>query len=254
MSRVDRSNFDRFQDQLRRNLPRGAIRAMRDYGAELVVAMANIAPRDTNRYVNAWLEAGEQAALSGIPARVPLVVSSHHARYVELLERQVEDYQRAWEAADARVEAIKGLLWSWYDSKGRKRDAFYNRKQRELRTALAQAVRARRRLDQTVAALAKAQPGIAYSFIYGRSARRGANGRRVSARLHRVLPIVYGGYGRMRTEKGKVILELVNLEAHANIVERNFNVLRDARRNVEGPRGLTSIRRGFKAVVIDTLK
>ncbi|MCA9556527.1 MAG: hypothetical protein KC933_41265, partial [Myxococcales bacterium] len=124
LATVNDSPLRRKLDALRAAAGPAGLEAARSGADHFVAFMEEKAPRDTRRYVRAWLEAGNQAGLTRrtLPT---LQKSEWQTRYLDALERQVERHI-------ARINTLQGILDRWYYSKGRKLNRWARAKQAEI--------------------------------------------------------------------------------------------------------------------------
>lgn len=194
--------------------------------AEPVAAFADFveanAPRDTQRYVGAWMQAVNGTGLDR--RNVPMVRrSSRHDAYIKRLTSQRDKYARM-------AAAIERTLERWYDAKGRRRDAWYRK-----RAAVAR--RLRKLEERAEEQLRRALAVESFVLIGGRrlksTVKIGKRTERITG-LATVRTEVYGGRGAVLTTAGHVVIRLHNLEPHAALVERRAFI---ARRGLEAARG-----------------
>lgn len=170
-------------------------------------AFARLSPRDTNRYVRAWIEAVGQAGSSPMP--LPALVASKGAEYIR------KRITRQWVDQHRQRLRLEKLLSAWYPP-GRKIGAWGRKKQRELEKMK----KREERLAQEIETLAGSE-GVAVILIGG----RGKNG------FATVRTKYYGGRGHVDVASG--IVYLSNMEPHAAIIESKFKVKRTVNRLVK---------------------
>ena len=179
-------------------------------------------PKDTNRYVRAWAQAGRDVGVKGpIP---PLKTSNYAPWHRERLEAQVKKWEGILKAAQenndfwlgaARRQTKTGLrgkqktLASKADKAEKTAEKWFNRAREEL--ALWHAAEA---------------AGQAPLIIYGNTTGRGGKNAGVRRKLGiTVRAKVYGGEGTLENRKGRLLVVLRNKEAHVRIVEKRHRVV-----------------------------
>ncbi len=188
----------------------GAARARRDAvthdGRLIIRVIERIAKRDTNRYVRAWLQAGNQAGLG--PFTVPAVQKSKHwEEFLAKLEEQIKHFNDV--AAKKRR-----LIDAWYTSKGRRLDSYGRKLESDAVKAEWRASRAYEELGKFVKS-----PSALY---FGATAYVERGNQRT---LSTVRGTIYGGAGSIVTTNGRTVLTLHNKEPHATIVERRHHTM-----------------------------
>lgn len=210
----------------------------------MVTALAQRSPRDTNRYVRGWIQAGQVAGIAGIPVVPPLRESRYHAAALDRLERWTETLgSRLRELVEKRDHLYP-------DGRPRRGGRGYDRLTDRIKTANDRLLAAREDLE--------ALRGDPYAVVFG-AGKAVSNGRLVRVdspnlrtrdgrpkriRLwvrgdkverfigHGKVSIrtkVYGGWGLVRHLSGRSIVSLHNLEPHAAIVEARSGVVRQVR-------------------------
>ncbi len=201
--------------------------AMVSLAGDFVGNIARNAPRDTNRFVRSFVEAGEKIGVRGVP-KPPIKASSRYQLYLKALVRQVARF-------DSLIAMWEGRAKNWYEAKGRTGEPYYRKIQNTIRSL----ERKRRRAFEE---LEKAKGNEAIIFmdehgdIVGTNAYRGRDVSTVRVK-------VYGGDGRIVVANGQVGAVLHSLEPHANLVERRFKVVAAAKaasrraglRHLKGP-------------------
>lgn len=168
---------------------------------------------DTNRYVNGWIQAAQQAGVTKLKM-YPFNASSRREQYLKLLEEQYNSHH-AW------ANSIRGALsrYEVHDRNAAPRKDGKPRKKRAQQPHVKKLKRELTRVEKTeerslelwMAALANE------SIIFF---DRRAHHKR-PRQMHTVRHEIYGGTGRLIVIGGQVVVELENLEAHARLVERN---------------------------------
>lgn len=175
-------------------------------GRLIVRVIERIAKRDTNRYVRAWLQAGNRAGLG--PFTVPLVQRSKHwDEFLIKLEDQIKHFE-------ASALKKRRLIDAWYTSKGRKLDGYGRKLESE---AVKAEWRARRAWEELRKYIGSASPLFFAADAY---VERG-NQRKLST----VREKIYGGDGALTDMNGRTVLTLHNKEPHATIVERRYHTM-----------------------------
>lgn len=215
MAKVDTTRFYakvRALESAGRSADLAAAETLLGYFAETVIERT---PRDTNRAVNGWIQAGRAAGVVHT-AMLPYNQSSRRGQYLEQLETEIEQGESfvgylnsLIDRADRADRAKAGLRRR--DGKPyakRSRTASYKETKRRLR-------RAERRLARSREEYAKAvgSEGILF-FDAGRSRRAYST----------VRTAFYGGTGRVEADANGARGELVNREPHVRLIERNANL------------------------------
>lgn len=213
---------------IRANLPRARREAVRE-GVKVFVAdliRLSDAHRDTNRYIRAWIQAGQKVGATSQP--MPAVQNS---RYLNL---HLEAYQAYIDRLEGQAEAAKATLEAWYVRKGRRDD----RTSQRLKNTIEKKTRQAEEKRQEMRRVAEATGAIVIDAgrIYkggpserhkgGKQADRLINDKRnkPSARLR-----IYGGDGRIYQGATVSYVLLRNAEAHAAIVEWKYGIVRQAK-------------------------
>lgn len=184
-------------------------------------------PRDTNRFVNGWIQANNAAGLRRL-AEKPLERSRIADKIITFLEEQAEYLRGA-------IAGTEKTLDAWYTSKGRKEDKWARRKRREvdrlkirLADTLAGIEAAAERAGVIILDANRALPFAESSFRVRRRKSRVA-GRQGSVILARAQLKVFGGTGRVVDLPNSTLVILHNKEPHASIVDRRFSLSTKAR-------------------------
>lgn len=183
LAKVNTDGMDRRVRLMRSNLPGARREILIEAGRFAMEHVRDHAPRDTNRWVAAMMQAGNQAGLGPLP--VPEILPSKFgAQALRRLTSQVK-------------------FWEWvtraYEKAGRTGERYYARASFRLNSS-------RRELDRWD------ERGV---FIGIRS------GLRLGIRLRRAVSEVFGGEGRILMQRRITVLVIHNKEPHANLVERN---------------------------------
>lgn len=188
----------------------------RALGGAFVAAVEPLSPRDTNRYVRAWIDAGNRAGVTSMPLP-PVVASRNQDRYIEKLRAQVEFWAGRVRYARGRMAQYE----QWDAAAPPRRDGsprakrvaqpYYKKMKRLEQTSL-------RRLQRAGEELAKAQQG-GDGFLFFDA--EGVVQRRQGRKLSTVREKVYGGTGRVWQAGTRIVVELRNREPHGVIIERH---------------------------------
>lgn len=189
--------------------------AVETLGAFVVDTLETLSPRDTNRYVRGWIDAGRKAGVTDKPLP-PVVASRDREKVLEKLRAQVEFWQGRLDYARGRMrqyEEADATAAPRRDGKPRsKRTAqpYYAKMKRLERRSVKQLQRAGEEL-----AKAEGSEGVIFFDM------EGIVQRRQNRSLSTVRDTVYGGDGRVIRSGASGIVELINREPHATIVERH---------------------------------
>lgn len=188
---ADLSKFKAELDLIARQGPGASREAVKVMGRDFIQEVEMISPRDTNRYVRGWLEAGTAAGVGNFPA--PPVVPS---RVGEKLKAFFLAQFEKWDYIVRRNER-SGRSDKWTRKAIKLRDRAAEELAKYTETAIAVGVRV---VD-----------GRAFSVGRGRN-------------LATVRTKVYGGTGSITRNGHETIVLLHNLEAHASIVEYLYRI------------------------------
>lgn len=196
--------------------------AVREMGTVFVDAIEAIAPRDTQRFVRAYQEAGNRA---GLPPRavLPVVASRQREKFIEALEKQVEFWDREAarfqyliDRADAQ-DAAAGPRKDGRARKLRRNQAWYKKAVRLGRKSVEERERA-------IATLGDALGSESFLlFDKGRflnGSKRSGYGKRGKRFRTTIRTKIHGGDGWITTAGPVALLTLHNKESHATIVAR----------------------------------
>ena len=189
--------------------------AIEELGSFLVDTLEVLSPRDTNRYVRGWIDAGRKAGVTDRP--LPSVVASRNQdQYLEKLEKQVEYWQDRVAYARGRIEQYQR-----WDAEAPPRKDGKPRSKRTAQPYYAKMVRVEqsslKRLKRATEELAKARGSDGFVFFDVEGIAQRKQGRKLST----VREKVYGGEGRVIRGGTMAVVELRNKEPHARIVERH---------------------------------
>jgi hypothetical protein len=201
--------------------PRRRRRFVIDAAGLVMRRVVAVAPRDTARFVRAFCQASNQAGL-GPMSEPALVASRHAARIFELISSQHE-------AAVLRVKKLEKHKEAWYPGgpPKRSRTGYYRELVKKIEAAKKKALRTRTELHRLEEG---GDATLMMGFLSGQTQR----GRSMLTVRHKV----YGGVGRVISMNGATIVEIINREPHARLVERRTGVLRYAASVVRGALGL----------------
>lgn len=214
IAHIDDSGLRRKTRTLAERAAPAGLEVARSGADHFVEFMVEKAPRDTRRYVRAWVQAGNQAGLTRRPVP-PLQESRWQAQFLDALERQIERHVD-------RINTLQGMLDRWYYSKGRPLGSWARRKQREIE-------RRTRYLIKAVEHLRRFQNASApvLFFAGAEAAQFSGTGiwRDVRRRASTIRDKVYGGRGAVVEEGGEARIVLHNLEPHVTLVERRTRLV-----------------------------
>lgn len=169
--------------------------AIKIIAGEVVLGVVRDSPRDTNRFVRGWIEAGNKAGVTSL-AVPSLNQSSRHDQIAARLQRQLAKWQ--------------GIVQR-YERQGR-RDKHYN-----------QAVRRRDAAKRELERFWATEDGAVVAFdLY--KWQRNYSGRKLTTVRHNI----QGGEGQIITAGDHTFVHLHNKEPHASVVERRTGVMRIA--------------------------
>ena len=234
VTKVEQAMFEARWRALRERIqtsgPRGAVES----AALFLRALQEFTHRDTRRYIRGWEMAYNDCARSaGLPDMYrnlsTLRRSQYRDEYVRILVEQNN-------ALLYRYKAKARMLYSWYDSKGRKHDKFYNDQKRKLEKLGKRIDRAAEELDRLLAdadgtALLMKNVNRA-QVIEGNKLSNvdlSTEDAALKTRLATVRTKVYGGTGKTFGAGNRWFCTMHNLEAHCRVVEWRFNTVAKAR-------------------------
>lgn len=213
---------------IRANLPRARREAVREGVKVFVGDLVRLSQphRDTNRYVRAWIEAGQKTGATNLP--MPPVVQS---RYLSL---HLDAYQAYIDRLEAQAEDARQTLERWYIRKGRRDDRTSQRLKNTIEKKSRQAQLKREEMKQVAQATGAIIIDAGRIYKGGQSARHKGGHQpdrlvtgpqnKPSARFK-----VYGGDGRIYQGATVSYVLLKNAEPHARIVEWKFGLVRQAK-------------------------
>lgn len=208
---IDSTELHRRAAEIKRRFGPAARGGVEQINALIAVRVDETAPRDTNRYVRGWLLAC--ADVGPIPAYIPpLAASSRHQQYLAKLEKE---YKRVVKMAQAERRALE-FLYLNKPNRNRNTPGF-----RKLQNKINKLEKWAERLIEEYIKLDGDPSGLLMD------AERG--GRNYST----VRVGVFGGRGMVTEHSDRVIVSLHNLEPHTTIVEKRYEVMRRAMREVK---------------------
>lgn len=185
--------------------------------AAFTEAVVETTPRDTNRLVNAWIEAARDVGVTG---QAPYLIkdSAHVDDYIEELESQERYFEEIVESHTSMMEhyerqdTLDPVKKDGTARAKRTRQPYYKKIKRRLRKAEKRLKRVREEIDK-----AAGSTGV----IFFRADT--VVGRKRNQQFTTVRQEFYGGEGRTDVRRGRLVVELTNKEPHGNIVEANPN-------------------------------
>lgn len=229
-AKVDISKLREKLVALQKGLPDAARESLKELmgGRGVMGLVVAECPADTNRLVNSWSEASQQAKLPPPPGGWPrpaIRPSKYTGKYRERLEQQLKDLKR-------QEQWVFGKDSSWATRKGVRTGAMRPSAAKHLR-------RIERAIERTQEDLANL--GDTDILMKGGDRRL----RQFSTRSK-----IYGGYGRTYSIGPHAFVTVKSMEPHARTVEK-------LRRSFAAAMGLlraSGIRRYGKPVLLRTLK
>ena len=202
-------------DQIVRAAPKSRTQAALAMVEQMAGALDERSPKDSNRYVRAWLQAVNDL---GIRVPIPVLrVSKHRKELAEVLALQVSKIA-------AHRARLAGQKEHWYDRVQRKPDKFYRKLERGIRKADERLAKAQEQaraceLDEN-----------AIVMMRGSSAALAGYQRHLSgdALMATIRQKVYGGAGRLANTQTATIILLHNMEPYARALEKRHHVFRGA--------------------------
>jgi hypothetical protein len=197
--------------------PEAGETAVQIMAQEFLGSVVDASPRDTNRYVRGWMEAGNKAGVSSYA--LPQIEPSRFAdRFAARLERQLVEWEQKLEEAERIERYWRELHQERYVAKGRT-----DKWERDL---LKKAKAAAARVEKTrgLVTIAREQVDKYHAgavVIWGRSVKREFS----KGQLATVREQAYGGDGKMMRNGWGTVVLLHNLEAHASIVEKRLRIV-----------------------------
>lgn len=191
--------------------------AGKEMGGIFIDAIVELTARDTNRTVDAWVQAGREAGVTDRP-RIPLKPSKSRAKFlnqmrdeiayflgeIEKAQGWVDKYDREDQTRHSRRKS-NGKL-----PKRRKSQPFYKKQKAIIRKATKNATRAAEEL-------AKAEGSESAIFFDANSIVQ----RKKNRKFTTVRAKVYGGSGSVLLDRARYIVTLINKEPQARIIEKH---------------------------------
>lgn len=233
-------NTSKLQNKLRlmaRARPEGRKNAVRfGVGAAMRGIVAGC-PRDTNRLVNGFIEAGQQATLGAfVGSLLPLKQSKYRGLQETALAVQVSRYEKNvkyWAGQVAFLRNAKALDGGKRVLHRRGGDVTVAVALREAEAALRKNIKL---VDRAKAEQGKlAQFSIVFGIFGGRSGRK--IGTTVSS-------TVYGGQGEFIHTADASYVRIRNMEPHARIIEKRTGLVRKAVAALKTD-GIETVKRGY---------
>lgn len=225
---LDDSNFRRRTAEWVRRTPKAEKYVVSKMAGEFVGKVLSNSPTDTNRYIRGWIKAANAASIGTAFALPPL----RRSKLADVLAVRLESQLRKWEKALVDAEQFAKFWTDLYQ----KRYVATGRRGKwatDCRNKMNKAIRRRDKVAEIVRIateqLAEYNNGDgAQIVIFGRKTK----GEFAKSRLTTVRAKIYGGDAKWLTVKGRTLLELHNLEAHASLVENHRGVVRRAMSSV----------------------
>lgn len=208
-------------------LPKAREAAMVEVARVMTHSLARLSPRDTNRYVRGWIEAGAGAGVRDV-GKPALRKSKRRGQIMNALVAQVAAQQRMVNIKEAQLRAIAAAPARKGSSPTSTKR--YQRTLDQLTAARARLEKAKdslRRFAGNDGALAIARK---YSNVLS------GNQRHISGKALNieVRDVVYGGIGGIAHGPNRSALKLHNLEPHSTPLERKRHVLAAAKHATKG--------------------
>jgi hypothetical protein len=190
-------------------------RGVEAVGGLLVDVLDDLSPKDTNRYVRAWIEAGRKAGVTDRPLPA-LRESRDREKYLEKLRSQLEFWIGRRNYARSRMEQYER-----YDATAPPRKDGKPRRKRTSQPYYAKMKklenRAGKQVERAARELTRAEGSEHFIFFDAESIVQRKQNRSLSTVRHKH----YGGEGRVIRSGTTAIVELRNKEPHALPVERH---------------------------------
>ena len=217
-TRTNTAGLDRKLAKVQQEM-RGAAEALVRQQAGAFIRFTQLAsPRDTNRYIRAWAQAGNAAGVAGAPFQEAELRRTRYAAKLALrLELQVLEFERIvrhWTAIVRERYVLPGREGKWKTDAEKKLD------------------RALKRLQRAKDEYREFQVNPYAIVIFRKRTKSG--GLEVTTREK-----VYGGSGWLAWDGDRPLLYLHNREPHASIVEKNNRVVARGRAYVKATGGRT---------------
>lgn len=198
--------------------------AAREMGADIIRRCDSIAPRDTNRYVRGWQQAGNTAGITRIRL-ASVKASGNHDKFVEILTKQYQFWRTIEEQTTEAYKRLYGYRDSAPSSK-RRRSAGMTPGQREMQKRI---LKARRNVERAQQELERVVTHKEAAILIGgftpfdKGLKNGGRSLTATVRVN-----IYGGQGNITDTPTETFVYLHNKEPHSQIVERNTKTLAKA--------------------------
>lgn len=216
--------------------------AARAFATEWLKSVASLAPRDTNRYIRGWLlgAADVEISVEEIPPLQPSRYSEYYAKYLRDQARAVL----------TEIVELRERMRNWFEIPGKPPTQWYLDAERRVRKLARRLQRANEEIakyeDVEIAGTALVMDArVQMSGWKSAAGRYFAQQAMVASKLATVRNRIYGGRGAfVKAPSGAWFVQLINLEAHATIVEWKYNVVRLSTRQIRnaGVIGVTRIK------------
>lgn len=188
---------------------------LREMARPIFQVVSQKGPRDTNRYVRAYMVASNEL---GIGLAIPAVKPGHFANeFLPMLRRQV-------------------AYWEMRDEQYRRENRTHQKYYRKIQARLMKAREQLQKWDETSI------------IIFGRASRAQGGG----ATLTRAVSRVFGGEGRFIDHDHLTFIQIVNKEPHARIVEAR--IFPEAKQLLSGKAARTVGLKAIKGAHLRVLK
>ncbi len=208
--KVGMDSFLRRFQSARTKANRSRVRAIEIWGEAYTNYLAIKSPRNTNRYVRGWIQAGNMAGVTSLPEpRIVPLRETERGKYIERLQLQLDVRQK-------RVDKLTAIFNAWYASKPNRKLGTYGRKlQRELKAA-------ENSRDIAWKWLTKAEESESFLFM--------AASPKAKRKTASIREKVYGGVGSQTHREDSSQIMLRNKEPHCRILEARLGLVREAKR------------------------
>mgnify|MGYP007005604090 CR=1 FL=1 len=239
-----RQQWDRRRESAIRKRGSARLTMLRGVMLGPVSEMIRTAPRDTNRFANANVQAAQQAGIGPLPAPImPLANSKYIAQMEDAADRQVARWEKA-AAYEEKQIAILDNLKRLYGG-----DAVILKAQpfdpgtidERLRRHEKAWVKATGYVQRANEEKAKLTPTSIAIGLYG----RGRKGRAIGTQI---VKTVYGGDGRVLSSADATVIELRNKEPHARILESRLGWAKKAKAGIRQAGGKIRSRKYAEAL------
>lgn len=217
LATINTTKFQRKLDSIRKDARAAEVESVLSATHPVIDALQFISPRDTNRYVRAWMMAGNHTGAGRWP--VPEVRASRtSALQAARLEQQLYRYTAFRKEAEESALFWERMWQTRYENTKRndiwQRDCLTKKRKADKRLA---------KLDELVKRLEKTLKDYKETDIVIWGSHKAANQNILLKRnLHTIRGKVYGGEGFvLRPGNGRVLVRIRNKEPHAYIVEKS---------------------------------